>query len=872
MINQNSTAVAQYTAEEIGRRIRQKSPESFSGFTDEQIGKRVAEKNPQVAAMLKKPEPKVEVKTEPENILPGAGGITKAFDTINKGVEKFQNFRGFDIMPGKGELRLFDVKGAGQAAGGIVGGVSAGVGGLVGGAAKTIQNIATNKPVLEGVKEEAIKRAKDNFSFGQTIGETAPTTAVLGGLTKVPLIGAAIDTATGAAQIYQGGKDLSQGIYEKDPNKIISSSANLGTGIFGLKMSARGMKETLNTKPVVDTYNNIKKTIFPESQTKNLEKSINTYREVLKPTAGEIKNIEVKNNKDINDSYRLMAEEGLIIKKSNENKLDTTEAQEQIKSKFDEPQRLLNDHLSSDRSLKFDLGALLESSVKSINKLDVSAIEKADMVKDISDIIGAEMNLHGKNINGETANAIKGGLWKMGYNQMRPTANKAARLIANKLKNAIENTYPDSNIRALNKLVGDYATALHLLESAHGRVVKSGQLGIRAGQIIGGLTGSGIPIIGPITGGYLGGKVTEVLSSPERMTTKAQKYYKKSGVEPRFKSILKEGAKIPNPFKKINPQLRLEAPKIRLPERSNTGRTIDIADTGPKTQAEAKRQILSFRKKNERGFVENDLPSTETVKLIKGTAVKNGINPNNIQFVDLNKPLPEYLQMKADDGFTKSPSRFNPNTKEIFIDPDGVKEYADINSLSLKEAYEDIMQYEALHLEYATVDWANRYEKARESGNKPEIEKLIDELESRGDLPETVQNNITNYWGKQKKTKSDFNDYPAFIKKSNPVTRFNNNKDIKLKGEYLEDVKYIPIDSISSTPEVEAKFSLNTKTAKSYIEKIKKNILDGKAIEPPMVSEKKGRFNIEDGRHRIRALRELGYKKVPVIINDAFDF
>jgi ParB-like chromosome segregation protein Spo0J len=55
--------------------------------------------------------------------------------------------------------------------------------------------------------------------------------------------------------------------------------------------------------------------------------------------------------------------------------------------------------------------------------------------------------------------------------------------------------------------------------------------------------------------------------------------------------------------------------------------------------------------------------------------------------------------------------------------------------------------------------------------------------------------------------------------------------------------------------------------ALSKVEMLKEDILKNGLKNPLIVFEENGMYQIKDGTHRIRALKELGWKEVPCIIS-----
>lgn len=97
-------------------------------------------------------------------------------------------------------------------------------------------------------------------------------------------------------------------------------------------------------------------------------------------------------------------------------------------------------------------------------------------------------------------------------------------------------------------------------------------------------------------------------------------------------------------------------------------------------------------------------------------------------------------------------------------------------------------------------------------------------------------------------------------------------KDFINSGNFQEyKTKIIDIDKVIEDNKIlDDDSTLNTRTAlwgNSYNDyKIDEEIYDNDTVHPIMVAEKNGKYVIEDGRHRMVALKNKGYKNVEVLV------
>lgn len=266
-----------------------------------------------------------------------------------------------------------------------------------------------------------------------------------------------------------------------------------------------------------------------------ISKAADTYRKILNPGKGIINKIEVKNGKDLNDSFKLAAKEGLVINKDINGKLDTSGAIDQLKNSTAPLYEQQNNILASNPDMKFNIDELAKKAQSNIDNPDhpayiKSASEAAVAKGRIKDEADAEI-LRNKNsslVNGEQLNTIKQGLWSKSYNYLDPNANDGARALGFTAKDAIEKAYPDQSIKENNAQLGKYLDLQKILEQSHGQVIQGGKLGKYASRItglgVGGLAGhaAGVPgaeAAGAVIGQEAGAKIQDFINDPQRITS-----------------------------------------------------------------------------------------------------------------------------------------------------------------------------------------------------------------------------------------------------------------------------------------------------------------------------------------------------------------
>lgn len=364
----------------------------------------------------------------------------------------------------------------------------------------------------------------------------------------------------------------------------------------GYKIGSKLIETASKTPKVIDSAFGITKAGKEIKAQKLSKEATNIYRDMLRPTQGEIKNIEIRGNKNIDDYYKLAAEEKLQIKQTPDKKLDTKEAVTQLEDK----QAVLHDSLNKlleNNDQTFNLYTISSKSKEELANKFKNAKELEDARADIDDYITAEIKRYGKStVSATELNNIKQGMWSVGYNQMKPTAKSSARIIGYVAKDAIEKAIPSAPVKALNQQSGKYATLINLLENAQGRVVKGGRLGGYFARATGAIVGhsTGIPIVGPVIGEILGGKIEKAINNPELASRigsnkmgKAEKYLSAVGKKtPTTEDIIN---KIPfNPVIKKEQKIILGEKLKEKPIIENPAKTIEKILWKPLSRGEIK--------------------------------------------------------------------------------------------------------------------------------------------------------------------------------------------------------------------------------------------------------------------------------------------
>lgn len=264
-----------------------------------------------------------------------------------------------------------------------------------------------------------------------------------------------------------------------------------------------------------------------------INKHAQVYRTILNPHKGVIQKVEIKSGKDLDNTFKLAAKEGIIIDKDANNKLDTSGAVKQLQPKVDALNDQLEQVLSQNKNKTFDLNSLASKAKLKLNGQIKNALELKAAKAHVDDEIRAEIERHGtvigKNadgspiydphVDGPTLNQIKKGMWSKSYDPMAPNKNVVARQVGVAAKDAIEHMFPTHDVKGINQQLGQYYDLRNVLENAHGGIIQKGKVGRYAAQITGTIAGHATGVPGAEVGGaWIGGKASDFLNDPQRIT------------------------------------------------------------------------------------------------------------------------------------------------------------------------------------------------------------------------------------------------------------------------------------------------------------------------------------------------------------------
>lgn len=376
---------------------------------------------------------------------------------------------------------------------------------------------------LPAVGAGAVMGGPLGFGAANAVGAFANNQNPVMPFVKGAVMGKGLELAGGVGSTFMNSFDrFGQRIGQDFANRAGSA---LGGGIAGATVSNGDPSAVIQGAGLGATFPQqsfgAPKQMTQDEYNALIEKHGNTYRDILNPTKGTIQKVEVKSGKNLDDAMQLAAQSGLVINKDVENKLDTLDAVKQLQLKINDLHQQLNTALQSDPNKQFDLEDLRDSAKTGLSQSIKNAEDLAKAHAQVDNAIDAEVarNNNSPFVNGSKLNDIKQGLWSKSYNPLEPNSNVVSRKIGNVAKDMIEQGYHGDDVKGLNQQMGKYLDLQKILEVSHGNVVQKGKIGRYAAQGIGALTGfaSHIPG-GEIAGALLGGKVSDIMNDPARIT------------------------------------------------------------------------------------------------------------------------------------------------------------------------------------------------------------------------------------------------------------------------------------------------------------------------------------------------------------------
>ncbi len=425
--------------------------------------------------------------------------------------------------------------------------------GFVEGTKKTLRDTPS------ALYHNVVDTAKSTGQFGQQIGEEGAAQAPLAGAGKL------VNAAQAYSQAYHGVENIEKGNYLEGGIQLggafVSGKQVIkGKGLLVDKDFVASMK---GNKPDAASVEALKESEYTPEQKKLIDKHEQVYSEVLNLGKKQMKSQQqaALSGREARNIPRILAEEGVVIQKDANGKIDTTPAIELLRQRMDIVDTKMEEALAKNPESWFNPETAYKDFEVEIKKTpNKTASQKKAMIAEVRKIVDDEVEFakeaYGEKLKAEgvpdaeiasqletytpqldgakTASLKKGLYSQVDYDATKtPEAKEAIKIFARKTKEAIEGHYSDANIKGLNNVLGTYSEAIKALKSVHGQVVRGSLLGKRLNQLAGAAIGTagGGPAAG-MAGYEVAGRLTDAYLNPTRRTGDTAEAMLKAGIRP----------------------------------------------------------------------------------------------------------------------------------------------------------------------------------------------------------------------------------------------------------------------------------------------------------------------------------------------------
>jgi len=306
----------------------------------------------------------------------------------------------------------------------------------------------------------------------------------------------------------------------------------LGGGIKASKKAVESVgKTTYKGISMLDERASQMIKTIKDARTTPSEEAGNIMQEIIRPTAGEVKKMEIKRGKNISEIGSFMAKEKMIPDVTPDKKMDWKEAiaeqRERLSIDGDARNKVL---ASADESLETgDLDVVRQSANIRMDEIFKNASEAKEAKSIIDDLIENEIDKFGGELKPSQISEVVQGMWSVGFRADKPLKSRVARIVGHELNDFLDDFVPDPRLKEINRRMGNRLDSISLMENATGRVIQAGRLGNYFAMMMGVGAGAVIPGVGPIVGGIAGKKMAEILAkrAPKAAAKKAAKKVRK---------------------------------------------------------------------------------------------------------------------------------------------------------------------------------------------------------------------------------------------------------------------------------------------------------------------------------------------------------
>ena len=298
---------------------------------------------------------------------------------------------------------------------------------------------------------------------------------------------------------------------EADTEKTRNIKAFLGAGSLGLDLTGFGVGAKAGQRVAKEVAEQVEKRAVAQIP-KKIQKIEKLYEKAADVAPSTKKAFEERFQQPFS---KYLAQEQIPLDVAPGNILDATESLKKVDNILDIEEKNLQNILSTKPGTN-NLNDLAQKVVKQTEGL----LEEREISKWVNKFL---LSRKEKVLDNTQFNALKRQFNKY-YDGSDVAKNEAARLIQRVMRQEMLDKFPnDKMLQDTLARMSKHLEAREALGKMSGKVIRGGKLGKQLNQIVGASVFSRIPVLGPILGYELAGRLTDYMLNPRRLTEKAIK-------------------------------------------------------------------------------------------------------------------------------------------------------------------------------------------------------------------------------------------------------------------------------------------------------------------------------------------------------------
>ena len=331
---------------------------------------------------------------------------------------------------------------------------------------------------------------------------------------------------------------------------------------------------TVATKKVVKLASEVSQKVTKVRSVKQIKKGKEIYKGLVGTGKKQTKAMDEFSNRFGEDVSDYLVENSIPLKVNKERtKFDTKAIGEQFK---EDTLDILDDSLTSilepyKNAKVINLDTIKTQVKQGIQNSNIPAVDLNQQLKLVDDLMDAEIARFGSQVDPLVANKIKRNFWKLGYDMLSTQKKPTAQAIGRGIAKSIEDVVGDNMVKTINNEMAKAIQAGDFLINISGDAVKGGRLGKGTMRIVGTIAGAKLGVVPALLTGEALMTIVSKLGDVSRLSEKAIKKLRKSGIIPSSVKTTEEAKQFLQEMLKVREQrLLLPEGPIRLPAIQDT--------------------------------------------------------------------------------------------------------------------------------------------------------------------------------------------------------------------------------------------------------------------------------------------------------------